>query len=62
VAEHPDGIVCTACRLRTLLAVDADSNVTSLNHSNVVGTVPDSQADALGALLDKIDNFGLGIA
>lgn len=50
--------VSASCSLETLNTADTDTNMSSLDHADIVGTVSDGQQERLQVTLDKLDNQG----
>lgn len=59
VPELADGDVGGTRSLQAFVTRDADSDVRSLDHRDVVRTVADSEQDRLEVLLDKLDDESL---
>ena len=57
-SELSNGIVCTHDGLSTFFTSDTDTDVSLLNHSNVVGTVTNRQCHDLEAILDHANHGG----
>lgn len=53
-----DGVVGRVNSLQTLLSRDSDSNVGSLDHRDVVGTVTDGKRHDAEVVLDEVDDLG----
>lgn len=51
-----DGIVRRVDSLQALLSGDADSNVRSLDHANVVRAVTNGKRHGTNAILDQLDH------
>ena len=56
IAKLPNSNVGAACCLQALHTTDANSNVGSLNHGDVVGTVTNSKQKSFQVSFDELDN------
>lgn len=58
-SELTNGDIGRPGSLKTFNSRDSDSNVSSLNHADVVGTVSDGEKKSFEVLLDEFDNESL---
>ena len=53
------GIVCRHSSLATFLTNNTDTNVSSLNHRNIVSTITNGKSHDIQRITDQFDHFGL---
>ena len=56
VAELANGDISTACCLETFHSANANTNMGSLDHGNIIGTVADGKKNSFQVTLDQLDD------
>jgi hypothetical protein len=59
VSELSNRNIRTSCGLKTFHTADTNTNMRSLNHGHVVGTITNCQKNGLLVALDKLDDQSL---
>jgi hypothetical protein len=56
IAKLPYGNICASSSLQTFDTADTHTDMSSLNHGNVVGAISNSKQNSFQMTFDKLDN------